>query len=90
MATVGSWFQVQQLAKKLFVPSDQKNAAWDFLSTAKFKPMNNLDLHFSKFIKNEKLATGNEAEFLRQPKRTHFIRSLAPKLMRGRELTNST
>ena len=57
MTTLGSWFQVQQLARKLFIrPSDKKYAAWDFLSLAKFKSTDNLDLHFSKFVKNRKIS----------------------------------
>ena len=53
-ASLGSWFQVQQLVKKLFVPTDQRNVVWDFLASAKFKTIDNLDLHFSKFVKNAK------------------------------------
>lgn len=80
--TLNSWSQVQALAHQLFVPTDQHNTAWDYITTTKFRHGDNLDLHFSKFVKNAKIATNSQGEFMKQTARIHFIRSLPPDLMK--------
>ena len=71
--TLNSWSQVQALAHQLFVPTDQHNTTWDYITTTKFRHGDNLDLHFSKFVKNAKIATNSQGEFMKQTARIHFI-----------------
>lgn len=49
---LASWTRVQELTLQHFVLTDQHNIAWYYLTTTKFKLRNNLDLHFSRFVKN--------------------------------------
>lgn len=72
MSSLRIWLQVQQ-AKRLFVFMDQKNAAWDFFTSTKYKTTDNIDLHFPCFVKHAKLAIGDDGEFMQQTAHTHVI-----------------
>ena len=71
-----SWPEVRAIAVSLFVDVDVEHAAWDFLYNTKYHWGDNLEVHYSKFIRQAKFSTGDQAEFMLKTARTHFIRSL--------------
>ena len=77
-----SWPEVKAIAVSLFVDVDVEHAAWDFLYNTKYHWGDNLEVHYSKFIRQAKFATSDQAEFMLKTARTHFIRSLPQDLMR--------
>jgi hypothetical protein len=77
-----SWRDVKALALSLFASQDLKHEAWDFLYTAKYIWGDNLDVHYSKFIKHAKRATRDQHEFMQKTAMIHFTRSLPQDLMR--------
>jgi hypothetical protein len=84
---MASWRDVKALvALYLFASQDLEHEAWDFLYTAKYMWGDNLVIHYSKFIKHAKRATGNQHEFMQKTARTHFIMSLPQDLMREASL----
>jgi hypothetical protein len=85
-----SWLDVKALALSLFASQDLEHEAWDFLYTAKYIWGDNLDVHYSKFIKHAKRATGGQQEFMQKTARMHFIRSLPQDLMREAGLCTFT
>jgi hypothetical protein len=67
-----TWADVKTLAISLFALQDLEYEAWDFLYTAKYNWGNNLEVHYSKFIKHTKCATGDQEDFIKKMACTHI------------------
>jgi hypothetical protein len=81
-AHMTEWTEVKTLVLSLFASQDLEHEAWDFLYTSKYNWGDNLDVHYSKFIKHAKRATRDQHDFMKKTARTHFVHSLPQDLMR--------
>lgn len=56
-----TWLEVRALAISLFSSQGQEHEAWDFLYMHMYTWGENLDVHFSQFVRNAKRANGSDA-----------------------------